>query len=453
MKKAFIFLILFSLAFSTTCIVYFSGIGCPHCAKTDPFLFKQFLNSNKDVVVIKYEVYHHQDNAQLMYKYNEVYNTPLGVPLLLFDEKNVLVGDAPIINNLYKFYSNLNGSKCLLPDGKVPFDELDLNSLPGSPTVWANGRVAFRQDKSFDSRAVKEILLSGNIVDILNKTNYTPVKPKDIELSGDIYSFENAVYIDGWVVEWNGPPYLSGEQVTTDSHSSYKLHLTVAKIISLAIVDAINPCALAVLTLMLLAILTYNPDNKMKVLYAGLAFSLAVFIIYFVYGLIIIKFFQIVQMLTSLRLLLYKLVALFAVVLGYLHVKDFINYKPGGFLTEMPMSLRPIVQKIINGITSPKGAFFTGAFVTLFLLPCTIGPYIIAGGILSFMDIIETFPWLALYNAVFVLPMLLITLIVYAGLAQVKNIKEWRDKNIKYIHLLSGIIMMALGIGMALGLI
>ena len=45
--------------------------------------------------------------------------------------------------------------------------------------------------------------------------------------------------------------------------------LTIAKIISLAIVDSINPCALAVLTLMLIAILTYNPKDKRNVLLIG----------------------------------------------------------------------------------------------------------------------------------------------------------------------------------------
>ena len=117
----------------------------------------------------------------------------------------------------------------------------------------------------------------------------------------------------------------------------------------------------------------------------------------------------------------------------------------------MPMSWRPKVQKIISGITSPKGAFFVGAFVTIFLLPCTIGPYVIASGILSFLSILKTLPWLMLYNLIFVLPMLFITLLVYFGLTKVENVSGWKDKNIRKLHLVSGTIILLLGIAMIAG--
>ena len=144
---------------------------------------------------------------------------------------------------------------------------------------------------------------------------------------------------------------------------------------------------------------------------------------------------------------------LIAIILGILNIKDFIKYKPGGFLTEMPLFLRPKVKKIISGITSPKGAFITGLFVTLFLLPCTIGPYIIAGGILSAIKILKTIPWLILYNLIFVLPMVCIVLLVYLGVSKVEDVSQWKEKNIRYLHLVAGLIMVGLGVGMLFGLI
>jgi len=67
---------------------------------------------------------------------------------------------------------------------------------------------------------------------------------------------------------------------------------TFLKITSLALADSVNPCALAVLTTILISILIKNPEKKEKVLYAGLAFSLAVYIGYMFYGLIIVQFFK-----------------------------------------------------------------------------------------------------------------------------------------------------------------
>ncbi len=227
--------------------------------------------------------------------------------------------------------------------------------------------------------------------------------------------------------------------------------LTLAKIFSLALVDAVNPCAFAVLTLMLISILTYNPRKKKNILLAGFSFVAAVFIMYLFYGLIIIRFFQAVQSLTSVRLLLYRILGVAAVILGILNIKDFFKYKPGSLFTEMPMFLRPKVKKVISGITSPTGAFFIGLFVTLFLLPCTIGPYIITGGILSALKIIKTIPYLLFYNLVFVLPMIAIVFIVYFSIAKIEDVSDWKDKNIRFLHLAAGIIIFCLGLMMVLG--
>jgi len=118
---------------------------------------------------------------------------------------------------------------------------------------------------------------------------------------------------------------------------------TIAKILSLAIVDAINPCALAVLILMLTAILAYNP-GKEKYYLCWLSFVLAVFVMYLIYGLLIVKFFQVMQGLSTIRLWLYKALGVIAIILGILNIKDFIKYKPGNIGTEMPMFMRGKVK-------------------------------------------------------------------------------------------------------------
>lgn len=230
------------------------------------------------------------------------------------------------------------------------------------------------------------------------------------------------------------------------------MSMTLVRIISLGAVDAVNPCALAVLSLMLISIITYNPKKRKNILLAGMAFTISVFIMYFFYGLILVRFFKVVQALTTARLLLYKILGGIAIVLGILQIKDFVKYTPGTIGTEMPKFLRPKVKKIIKGITSPAGAFGVGAFVTLFLLPCTIGPYIIAAGSLSSLgEILQTIPYLLLYNLIFVLPMIAITGIVYAGITTVKNVSEWKDKNIRRLHLIAGIVILLLGIAMLIG--
>ncbi len=226
--------------------------------------------------------------------------------------------------------------------------------------------------------------------------------------------------------------------------------LMLSKVVSLAIVDAINPCALAVLALMLMAIMSLNKDRK-KVLFSGLSFSFAVFIGYILYGLILVKFFSLIQAITSARVVLYKILGWAALLIGILQLKDSIWYKPGGIATEMPLKWRPKAKKLISKATGPKSAFFVGIFVTVFLLPCTMGPYVVMAGAVSFYKFMEAIAWLLLYNAIFISPMVAITLIVYLGLKNIKDIKKWRDEKIRLIHFVESAILILIGAGMIFG--
>jgi len=230
--------------------------------------------------------------------------------------------------------------------------------------------------------------------------------------------------------------------------------VTMIEIIPLAAVYAVNPCALAVMTIVLMALLLKNPEKKRAVLLGGFCFTLAVFILYFLYGLIMIQFFSHIIPETGLfSHYVFKGFGIFAIILGILNLKDFFAYKPGGLGTEMPMKMRPKVKQIIKKITSPKGAFVIGLFVTLFLLPCTIGPYIIASGKLSVLNFFKTIPWLLIYNTIFIFPMIAITLFIYFGLTTVDKISGWKEKNIKYLHLVEGLILTILGILMFTGIL
>jgi cytochrome c biogenesis protein CcdA len=228
----------------------------------------------------------------------------------------------------------------------------------------------------------------------------------------------------------------------------------LTKTISLALVDAVNPCALAVMAIMLTALLFKNPKNKSLALKGGLMFTLAVFILYFLYGAILVQFFShTIPETGTFSLYVFKAFGLLAIILGLLNFRDFLNYKPGGIGTEMPLFLRPKVKALINKASSPKGAFLIGIFVTLFLLPCTIGPYIIASGNLSQLSFTQTIPLLLLYNLIFVIPMIAITLIIYFGLTTVEKVSGWKEKNIRYLHLIEALILLILGILMFTGVI
>ncbi len=454
-----IFLILTSLFIPTvyasedTCAVYFTGIGCSHCARADPVVLDTAPKTT-NLVIIEYEVYRSSGNSHIMKDYDDAYSSGFGIPLLIFGKDDIIIGDSPIITAVSK---TRNNNECPLMDGSsASLEDIDITALPGEPNIWKDEKILIHSGGGGDAELLKSLLLSDDFLSVLKVANYEVIEPIEVTLSGDKVMFENAVKVDGWIFQWNGESIEdSGIEIndTVASDADKKdINLTTLGLIALA--DTVNPCALAVFILMLIGITTYDPGNrKGKVLNAGLAFVAAVFIMYVIYGLIIIRSFQLVESITNIRPILYSLLGYVAILLGLLHLKGYFWYRPGGLMTEMPMRWRPRVKKMMTSITSPKGAFFMGAFVTLFLIPCTMGPYFIAGGILSVLELVEAVPWLLIYNLIFIMPLLGITLVIHFGFKKVDDVSGWKEKNIKNLHLIISIIMLSIGLGIFLGLV
>jgi len=222
-------------------------------------------------------------------------------------------------------------------------------------------------------------------------------------------------------------------------------------VLGLAFVDAINPCELAVLIILMTAILTRYPKQKKKALKAGLLFSLAIFLMYFIFGLILILGFSTLTVVTGIGGNIFiGVLSLLAIVLGILNIKDAIWYGGGGFIMEVPQKWRPKMKAIINGTTSPKGAFVVGLIVSFFLTPCTAGPYFVFGGILSTISLIQAIPYMLIYMCIFISPMIAISLITYFGFAKVEDMGGWRERNLRKLHLLAGLLMFLVGLWMLL---
>lgn len=223
-------------------------------------------------------------------------------------------------------------------------------------------------------------------------------------------------------------------------------NLTVPAVISAAIVDAINPCAFAVLIILMSTILISK--NRKTALLSGLAFSLSIFISYFLMG---IGLYTAIQA-TGLSHTFYTIVAVLAIFIGLFNLKDYLWYGKW-FVMEVPMSWRPKMKSLIKGVTSVPGAFLIGFVVSLFLLPCTSGPYIVILGLLA-QATTKTYAifLLIIYNLIFILPMIAITLAIFFGLTTTKKAEVLRQNKLKILHLIAGIIILTLGVGMLIAI-
>ena len=121
---------------------------------------------------------------------------------------------------------------------------------------------------------------------------------------------------------------------------------------------------------------------------------------------------------------------------------------------EVPLSWRPAMKKILNNATSPFGAFIAGFAVSLFELPCTGGPYIVILGLLA-KEVTKEIGilYLLLYNLVFILPLIILSLIIYKGISTTEKLEQIRQDKIKLLHLIAGLIMLGIATAMILSII
>lgn len=209
------------------------------------------------------------------------------------------------------------------------------------------------------------------------------------------------------------------------------------------LVDAINPCAIAVLLILLGGLLVFKEQGKRRVLLSGFSFITALYLSYFLLGLGLVKTLQ----LSGLATAFHRIVGVFGIVLGLLNIKDFIWYGGGGFVMEIPRSWRPTMQKLLLKVSSPVGAFVMGLAVTAFELPCTGGPYLFVLGLLSHkLSLMETTPLLLYYNLIFVSPLILLTILIYLGYASIEQAIDWKERNLRLLHLVAGVLMLGLGV-------
>ena len=234
---------------------------------------------------------------------------------------------------------------------------------------------------------------------------------------------------------------LRGGKVSSNAsvNSDSSINIPMWMLLGAAFADAANPCALAVLILLLATVIAAKGRNR--ALLSGLMFSLAIFLSYLLMGLSVYKAIGVFGVSKYLSIV----VGILAIALALANFKDVFWYGKF-FIMEVPLSWRPKMQEIIRRATSPWSAFGIGFLVSLFLVPCASGPYVvILGKLAEKTDMAKTFTLLMLYNLVFVSPMILITLAMYFFNTKLSKLEKMRRENLRLLHAITGTIMLAVG--------
>jgi cytochrome c biogenesis protein CcdA len=227
------------------------------------------------------------------------------------------------------------------------------------------------------------------------------------------------------------------ENSTNETQKKDLNKITLGTIIVASIIDSVNPCAFGVLIFLLATMLSIGSSKR--ALKYGLIYCFVIFLVYFSAGLGIIK------ILTSFNNIINYFILIAGILVflgGIIEIKDFFYYGKG-FTLKIPDKVKPTLEKITK-----KGTFgailLLGILVAIVELPCTGGIYL---AILSMMTLnqVIAIPYLALYNFIFILPLLITVFITYYG-TKTEKTQTWIENNKKFMRLAAGIIMVGLAI-------
>lgn len=208
-----------------------------------------------------------------------------------------------------------------------------------------------------------------------------------------------------------------------------------------AIWDSINPCAFAVMFILLSSILK-SQKSRSKVLLAWFLFTLAVFISYLAMWLWLYTSLSTLENMFYLQLTAWIL----WIVIWLANMKDYFWYWKY-FKMEVPDAWRPKMFWILKRVVSPGWAFVVWFLISLFLLPCTSWPYIMVLGYLAAESATINTWWyiyIIIYNLIFIIPMIIIALLIGFGFKNVWELKEYKELNVEKMHLITWIIMILL---------
>lgn len=218
--------------------------------------------------------------------------------------------------------------------------------------------------------------------------------------------------------------------------SSYKVMFPLVTITGF--LDGFNPCAFAIL-LFFIAFLFTIQRTRSSIWKMGLVYISAIYLVYLGIGVGLLK----TILITGRHHLMAKVGAWLVIILGLINLKDY-------FFPQLPFSLKiphwskKTLQAWIHQATLPAAAVL-GALVGLCVFPCSGGPYVATIGLLAARKTyFQGLLYLLLYNLAFVMPLIII-LVLASNKRVVVKMTEWEQSKNKLMRLLSGLLMVSLG--------
>jgi len=448
-------------------VYYFYGTECPHCHNVTPYI-ESLRDKYPDVSFRILEIWHDDTNSAFHKLLNhKLGQEATGVPQVIVGNVSLL-GDDKIFAGLEKAIlaqkGNLTGSSQV---GAVPA----YGSSAGTDTTitatyfYGNGcshcekvkPVIANISARYPDLRLSQLEINHNadnrqlFSDISSRYGIANPGVPTVFIGNGVYiveseitnRFEPAILAERQRIASGIPanpvnltPVIPGSQPETPALSPYM-------VVFAALVDSTNPCGLSVLVFLLITMAAAG--SRSRILLAGGAYIAAMFLLHLLVGIGLFSVFS----LSGLSKPFSIIGGIIALLFGVINIVDLLRNRETFFLS-IGENRKGVLGDYARMATLPA-AFVLGILAGLFGFTCTGGIYIsILGFMGREMSVMSGLSWLVLYNLIFVLPLIMITLLVAYGVSP-ERAEELRTRHKRLLRVIISMILIGLGIIILLG--
>jgi cytochrome c biogenesis protein CcdA/thiol-disulfide isomerase/thioredoxin len=238
--------------------------------------------------------------------------------------------------------------------------------------------------------------------------------------------------IEGTGTHASAPPWEGLDEAAVASASGRIVErfgsFSVLAVAAAGLLDGVNPCAFATI-IFFISYLTLVGRGKREVLAVGIAFTLAVFLTYLTMGMGLATIIERIGAVSTIARIIYGGTALICIALAILSLWDYAKIRQGKLseiALQLPKALKKRIHSTIRTHSRMRGfiaaAFGAGILVSVFELACTGQVYLPT---IVFMTSVaemrlSAVGYLVIYNALFVVPLVIVFAITYFGVSSQK---------------------------------
>jgi len=227
--------------------------------------------------------------------------------------------------------------------------------------------------------------------------------------------------------------------VEASSNASWNWKKTLPTVLVTGFLDGLNPCAFAVLLFFISYLFTIK-KARIGILKMGIVYIVAIYLAYLLIGIGLFK----AILITGIPHFMAWVGSILIIILGLSNVISHF-YPKFPIKLKLPDFSKGIVQEYMYKATIPA-AFILGFVVGLCTFPCSGGPYVAVILMLSSqVTFLKGLAYLLIYNLMFVTP-LIIVLALSGSKYATENILDWESSKSSKMRLISGFLMVALGL-------